>query len=318
MRRTRVIRMAGSRRVRSTLAASALVTVVALAAPALARADGAGTVTGPGTTGSGGRAAAKNPADVLDLDDWKLTLPTGEEGDGTQAAQKYGWGDPLPVSDEFDDDGPVDPGKWSTPSGDEGGTEGCWPGHSDHGRRCAKNSVVDDGVLTMTGDENGDTGWLRQKRDAHYGRWEIRSRSSNTGDDGATYHPLHLIWPTSDDRLADGEYDWVEYTDPDSACLGAWLHYPDSPGDEKKHVEDCSVDMTKWHNFAFDWSPDGLTGYVDGKQYFHLADGADEDRGDIQAMPEGNLCIQLDNFTGTSGVRPARFEVDWVRTYASE
>ncbi|WP_255955945.1 polysaccharide lyase family 7 protein [Streptomyces odontomachi] len=242
--------------------------------------------------------------------------PDGPSDDGTQAAVEYGWGDPLPISDEFDYSGPVDPDKWSTPSGDEGGTEGCWPGHNDNGRRCAKNSVVGDGILTMTGDENGDTGWLSQKLDAHYGRWEIRSRSYNTGDDGETYHPLHLIWPTSDDRHEDGEYDWVEYTDPDAQCLGAWLHYPDNPSDEKEHFEDCSVDMTQWHNFAFEWTPDGLTGYVDGKQYFHMADGADDEHGDIQDMPEGNLDIQLDNFTGTDGIRPAAFEVDWVRTYA--
>ncbi|MEK8172241.1 family 16 glycosylhydrolase [Streptomyces sp. M19] len=73
--------------------------------------------------------------------------------------------------------------------------------------------------------------------------------------------------------------------------------------------------MTKWHNFAFEWTPDELVGYVDGEEYFRMADGANDDRGNIQDMPLGNLCIQLDNFTGTSGVRPAKFEVDWVRTY---
>ncbi|WP_053171341.1 polysaccharide lyase family 7 protein [Streptomyces sp. SBT349] len=235
--------------------------------------------------------------------------------DETEAAQRYDWGTPLPISDEFDYTGPVDPTRWAVPSGDVGGTEGCWEGHDGNGRRCAKNSTVDDGILTMLGEANGDTGWLRQERDEQYGRWEIRSRSRNTGDEGGLYHPLHLIWPTEGNRLENGEYDWVEYSDPDSQCLGAFLHYPQSPTDEKEGVDLCPMDMTEWHNFAFEWTPDALVGYVDGEEWFRFEDGANEDRGNIQTMPSGHLNIQLDNFTGESGVRPAVFEVDWVRTY---
>jgi F5/8 type C domain-containing protein/glycosyl hydrolase family 16 len=235
--------------------------------------------------------------------------------DGTEAAVRYDWGEPLPISDEFNYTGPVDPEKWGVPDGDEGGTEGCWAGHSDNGRRCAKNSTVADGMLTMLGEENGDTGWLRQNYETQYGRWEIRSRSRNTGTEGELYHPLHLIWPTSDDRLEDGEYDWVEYTDPDAQCLGAWMHYPQSPDDEKEQHEQCGVDMTEWHNFAFEWTPEAVVGYVDGEEWFRMADGANDERGNIQDMPSGHLNIQLDNFEGDSGLNPAVFEVDWVRVY---
>ncbi|GAA2109906.1 chondroitinase-B domain-containing protein [Streptomyces synnematoformans] len=244
---------------------------------------------------------------------------THDDGQGTedpaQAAERYGWGEPLPVSDEFDYTGPVDPAKWDVPSGSVGGTAQCWEGHAGNGRRCGKNSTVGDGILTMHGEENGDTGWIRQNLDTQYGRWEIRSRSRNIGSDGGLYHPLHLIWPTAGNRLENGEYDWVEYTNPDAQCLGAWLHYPQSPSDKKVHRELCPVDMTEWHNFAFEWTPEALVGYVDGEEWFRLADGADSERGDIQSMPLGNLVIQLDNFTGDSGLREAVFEVDWVRTY---
>ena len=246
----------------------------------------------------------------------------GEDGDGdegydpTQAADRYGWGSPLPISDEFDYTGPVDPDKWAVPSGDYGGTEGCWEGHAGNGRRCAANSTVADGILTMLGEENGDTGWLRQRSEQQYGRWEIRSRSRNLGDSGGLYHPLHLIWPTEGNRLENGEYDWVEYSDPEAQCLTAWLHYPQSPGDEKEHQEYCPLDVTEWHNYAFEWTPDGVVGYVDGEEWFRMEDGANEDRGNIQDMPSGHLNIQLDNFTGESGLCPAVFEVDWVRNYA--
>jgi poly(beta-D-mannuronate) lyase len=235
--------------------------------------------------------------------------------DGTRAAARYDWGTPLPISDEFDYTGAVDPTKWAAPSGNEGGTAGCWPGHSENGRRCAKNSTVANGMLTMLGEANGDTGWLRQKRDAQYGKWEIRSRSRNTGSSGGLYHPLHLIWPTSGERLEDGEYDWVEYSNPDAQCLTAFLHYPQSPSDEKERRDLCPMDMTQWHNFAFEWTSEALVGYVDGVEWFRFADGANDDRGDIQTMPSGHLNIQLDNFTGASGLRPAVFEVDWVRVY---
>ncbi len=245
-----------------------------------------------------------------------LTVSHGQaDSDQTQAAVRYGWGTPQPISDEFDYTGPVDPAKWAVPSGDVGGTAGCWAGHAGNGRRCAKNSTVANGIMTMTGEANGDTGWLRQKLDTQYGRWEIRSRSRNTGASGGPYHPLHLIWPTAGNRLENGEYDWVEYSDPDAQCLTAFLHYPKSPTDKKERRDLCPVDMTQWHNFAFEWTAQGLVGYVDGVEWFRLSGGANADRGDIQAMPSGHLNIQLDNFTGAGGLRPAVFEVDWVRFY---
>jgi hypothetical protein len=240
--------------------------------------------------------------------------PPGD--DQSQAAVKYGWGAPLPISDEFDYTGPVNPAKWDVPSGDEGGTAGCWPGHDDNGRRCAKNSTVANGIMTMLGEANGDTGWLEQRMETRYGRWEIRSRSRNTGTSGGLYHPLHLIWPTSEDRLKDGEYDWLEYSNPDGQCVSGFLHYPQSPSDEKEYREHCPVDMTQWHNFAFEWTPAGLVGYVDGVEWFHLSGGADSSRGNIQNMPSGHLNIQLDNLVGDGGMRPAVFEVDWVRFYS--
>lgn len=241
-----------------------------------------------------------------------LVAPGGAGAAGSaEAAVRYGWGEPLPVSDEFGYAGAPDPGRWALPRGEDG----CWEGHAGNGRRCAANSAVADGILTLTGEEDGDTGWLRQRHETRYGRWEVRSRSRNTGAEGGRYHPLHLIWPTEGNRLENGEYDWVEYADPDAQCLTAFLHYPHSPTDERERSDLCPVDMTQWHNFAFEWTAQGLVGYVDGVEWFRYSDGANDERGDIQAMPSGHLTIQLDNFTGAGGLRPAVFEVDWVRVY---
>ena len=247
------------------------------------------------------------------------TTTTPPSSDQTQAAVRHGWGAPLPSSDEFGNTGSVDPAKWSVPSGTVGGTAGCWAGHNGKGRRCAKDTAVAGGIMTMTGEANGDTGWLKHRLDRQYGRWEIRSRSRNTGASGGRYHPLHLIWPTSERWPQDGEYDWVEYTDPDAQCLSAFLHYPhpSNAGVQQEYRERCPVDMRQWHNFAFEWTASALVGYVDGVEWFRVSGGGGPNgRQNIQTMPSGHLNIQLDNFTGASGLRPAVFEVDWVRVYS--
>ncbi|MCS7477154.1 glycoside hydrolase family 16 protein [Umezawaea endophytica] len=247
------------------------------------------------------------------------TTTTTPPNDQTQAAVRLGWGAPLPSSDEFGNTGPVDPAKWSVPSGTEGGTAGCWPGHNGNGRRCAKNAAVANGIMKMTGEANGDTGWLKHRLDRQYGRWEIRSRSQNTGTSGGRYHVLHLLWPTSERWPQDGEYDWVEYTDPDAQCLSAFLHYPhpSNVSVQQEYRERCPVDMRQWHNFAFEWTPSALVGYVDGVEWFRVSGGGGPNgRQNIQTMPSGHLNIQLDNFTGDSGLRAAVFEVDWVRVYS--
>ena len=71
------------------------------------------------------------------------------------------------------------------------------------------------------------------------------------------------------------------------------------------------VDATRWHTWAVDWTPDGITGYVDGEEWFSGTDPA--------TLPPGpmHLCVQLDFFpTGDAQVRPSRMDVDWVRQYA--
>ena len=227
--------------------------------------------------------------------------------EGQTAAVRFAWGDPLPISDEFNDyTGRPNPSKWSDPSA--WGPDGCGRGHSGNGRRCSKNSVVADGILTMTGESNGDTGWLRQKLDTRYGRWEARVRSYNVGSSGEQYHPLLLIWPTSEQRVQDGEYDWLENNTAGAACAEAFLHYPGETPKVQEHAEEtaCGAALSEWHNIAFEWTPAAVKGFIDGVEWFSYSEA------DITAMPSGHLNIQLDNFNST---RATRFEVDWVRTY---
>jgi hypothetical protein len=233
-------------------------------------------------------------------------------GDQTEAAIRFDWGRPLAISDEFNTyTGRPDPAKWSDPG--NWGADGCGAGHAGHGRRCSKNSVVNHGIMTMTGDPNGDTGWLKLNLDQQYGRYEARIRSYNVGTSGNEYHPLLLIWPTSEQRVQDGEYDFLENGAPGEPCAEAFIHYPGETPKAKEHAveSNCVAPMSEWHNVAFEWTPSGLKGFINGNEWFSF------DEADIAAMPSGHLNIQLDNFYG-SGMRQAKLEVDWVRVYARD
>ena len=227
--------------------------------------------------------------------------PSGT-GSGTTAAERYGWGTPIAAgSDEFNGS-KVDTSKWSQP-------DGCWDGHAGNGRRCGKNNVVSGGVLTQVGEANGDTGWLSSRHETQYGRWEARVRSEG-GQGDRSYNTLLIIWPTSDEHVRDGEYDWLENGDPGASCAEAYLHYPGETPKKQEHAERCGVDFTQWQNVAFEWDRECLRGYLNGARWYELC-GAD-----IAGMPRGALAIQLDNFYG-GDMKPAKFQVDWVRAFKS-
>ena len=240
-------------------------------------------------------------------DDEEEPPPTTDQD---TAAGRYGWGLPLPVSDEFDYEGVPDPNKWKLPGAD-------WEGHNGNGTRDPERVVVQDGRLIMSGLANGSTGWMQHKFDQQYGRWEVRCRSrALEASNGNDYHPVLLIWPTSNSRQQDGEYDFLENGAPGEQDAGAFLHYP-HPGTEvvqQEHFEKEDVDLTQWHNFALEWTPDHLKLFCDGELWGEASGGANSVRRDIQDMPSGHGTIQLDNFDGTDQT-PAVFEVEWYRVY---
>lgn len=228
---------------------------------------------------------------------------------GDTAAARFGWGTPHPISDEFNYTGTPDPAKWQMPGA------GGWDGHAGNGRRMPENVFVANGIMTLRGDANGNTGWVRQKLTPKYGRWEIRSRSRNTGASGGLYHPLHLIWPATERWPVDGEYDFMEYFDPSGNKVGGFLHYPHPNLPVQQEQWSKTLDVTQWHNYAFEWTKDGLKGWVDGVQVFSFSGGANSSRRNIQDMPSGALTHQLDNFTGDGGLRPAVLEIEFSRFY---
>ncbi|MDN5933899.1 MAG: glycoside hydrolase family 16 protein, partial [Pseudonocardia sp.] len=87
-----------------------------------------------------------------------------------------------------------------------------------------------------------------------------------------------------------------------------FLH--DGADDEQVNGQ-VEIDATQWHNWAVEWTPDAITAYVDGEQWFRSTD--------TETFPPGpvHLCIQLDWFPeGPGRVQESSMEVDWVRQYA--
>ena len=208
------------------------------------------------------------------------------------AAERYGWGTPVQAED-------------FTSTRLTGWTPYEGTGYDGRGRRSPEAISVRDGVLTITGDEEGNTGGLCWGGGQRYGRWEARLRAPASD---VSYNALLLLWPDADDAPVGGEVDFVEMVDPARRSADFFLHFGEDDDQIRSRVE---VDGTAWHDWAVEWTPERIVGYVDGEEWFSSTDPA--------TFPPGpmHLCIQLDWFPqGTGEVRESRMEVDRVAQYA--
>lgn len=256
--------------------------------------------------GTSGNSTSVNPVGDSGGD----TPPPDPGNQGSdEAGITQGWGTPIWQTD-FDNAGQLTDGTWGLYDG---------VGHNGNGTRDPERISISGGLLRIQGTAGGSTGGMSHhpvKR--QYGRWEARMRAYSTGGTGgqAQYHPVLIIWPDSENWPVDGEYDFIENDVGDTAA-GAFLHYPHpSLPVQQEHATQSGVAIGDWHNYAIEWQPTGLTGFIDGVQWYHYSGGAGPaGRRNIQTMPSGHLTVQLDNFDGGSTHRPANMDVDWVRIY---
>jgi beta-glucanase (GH16 family) len=162
---------------------------------------------------------------------------------------------------------------------------------------------VNNGILRITGTPDGTTAGIYWKGSQTYGRWEVRARfPAGCG----CYHPVLTLWPSDENWPVGGEIDYAEVFDSGRQKLRFFLHY----GAENNVIGGYrAVDMRQWHNFAVEWTPDHITGYVDGEAFFRTSNRT--------ALPPGRMhqTIQLDWYPGdTRG--GAVLDVDWARKYA--
>ncbi|MFP5072943.1 glycoside hydrolase family 16 protein [Pseudonocardia nantongensis] len=207
------------------------------------------------------------------------------------AAQKLNWGDPTRRSDF---DGAAVPPDWH-PYGPE-------PGHDKQGIRTPEAVTVADGQMTINGDEQGTTGAVSWHPGQRYGRWEACVRSEK-GAGGL--NSLLLLWPVAEDFPVGGEIDWMEITSDDRQETNFFLHYGENNDQDHGSVQH---DSTQWSAYALEWTPEKITAYVDGEEWYTNTE--------TDQFPPGpmNMTMQLDYFGDAGG--PTAMHMDWAKQWA--
>ncbi len=226
-----------------------------------------------------------------------LTIPVNpvQSPDGTQAAVVFGWG-PVVNGDEFSYTGAPNPLKWNVYNS---------AGHAGNGIRSPNAWSVDGNVVTVSGDSAGTTGGMSAKfAQQQYGRWEVRMRT-NARD--PKYHPVLILWPNNSTSPNCAEIDYAEGTS-DTSRIKFFLHYA-CGGSNFQTQAAQPIDTTQWHNYAVQWTPSGITGYIDGVQWFTDTEPAH------QPTVGMHQTLQLDWFPDGTATLPSQMQVDWVRVY---
>ena len=228
----------------------------------------------------------------------RLVVTTQRSGvagrDGVQAARVHQWGAPI-AGDEFDYTGSPDPSTWFVYNS---------PGHHDEGSRDPDAWSVADGVATVTGNRKGTTGGMSNRFNQQYGAWEIRMRTSARDP---KYHPVLLMWPQKGSGATTcPEIDFAEAS-RDTTRMYFYNHYGCHGVHTWNRVE---VDTTQWHNYAVEWTPQAVTGYIDGVKWFTDANVTH------QSPAPMHVALQLDWHPDGYTTVPSWMQVDWVRVYA--
>jgi licheninase len=176
-------------------------------------------------------------------------------------------------------------------------------GHAGNGKRTPQAISVSNGVLTITGNASGYSGGMGWNEGQLFGRWEVCVRSPQSAPG---YHSVALMWPDAEDWPVGGELDFMEAVDSARQRVEGWLHY--GP-DDRRVGDQVSVDATRWHAWAVEWTPQRITYFLDGAPWWSTTE--------TPTFPPRSLhlCLQVDNFGGDIAAG-GRQLVDWVRQYS--
>lgn len=270
----------------------------AQAAPAAAAAAAPAIIApaASGSTAAAKTAAAKSAATTATKAapaSAPATAAPATAANGTQAATKLGWGSVV-AGDEFNYAGTPDRTKWSVYNS---------AGHAGKGLRSRQAWSVGNGAATVSGDSAGTTGGMSAKfANQKYGRWETRMKTNRRDSE---YHPVLILNPVISSSTCD-EVDYAESTS-DTTLVKFFLHYACSG--QKQTYSAKAVDTTQWHNYAVEWTPAGITGYIDGVKTFTDTTPAHQPSGSVHQT------LQLDWFPDGTKTTPSQMQVDWVRVY---
>lgn len=218
---------------------------------------------------------------------------------GKQAASMLGWG-PAVAGDEFSNTGAPDPAKWSVYDG---------KGHAGKGLRSRDAVTVGGGALTIKGDSAGKTGGMSAKfARQKYGKWETRMRVAHNDPQ---YHPVLILWPDNSADAYSGKCWEIDYAEGNKGPgQMSFFNHIACPGNGKVHTyARKAIDTRQWHNYAVEWSPTKITGYIDGVKWYEDTTPANI------ANVSMHQTIQLDWFPNGTATTPSQMDVDWVRVY---
>ena len=125
-----------------------------------------------------------------------------------------------------------------------------------------------------------------------------------TSDRDPKYHPVLILWPDVTTTTCP-EIDFAEGS-TDTSTMSFYNHYG-CAGVQSwgRRV----IDTTQWHNYAVEWTPTSITGYVDGVKWFEDTNPAHQPPGSMHQT------IQLDWFPDGTPTKKSWMQVDWVRVY---
>lgn len=218
-----------------------------------------------------------------------------------EAAVRYGW--PMVAHDEFEGTS-LDRDLWSPYTGETTGGVG---------RHRLDNISVGDGLLTLTsrGKTSAGMAWHEGRQ---YGRWEVRAKTNK----GSGYGDVILLWPDAEDWPEGGEINFMEVPKGDRTETHVIVHY----GEDNSQVgKTITGDFTQWHNYAVEWAPDHVAGFIDGQEVFRTSDP------DVIPPRPMHLAMQQDIGPYGDDWIPALderspetldFQVDWVRIYGPQ
>ncbi|WP_459384996.1 glycoside hydrolase family 16 protein [Arthrobacter humicola] len=264
-------------------------------APAAPGADAAPARAAAPIAPAAGAQAAAAPVPTAVTAPVAAQAAVAATGDGSQAATARGWG-AVVAGDEFSKAGAPDSTKWSVFKGS---------GHAGNGVRSPQAWSVANGVATVSGDSAGTTGGMSAKfAQQKYGKWETRMRTNARDPE---YHPVLILWPNNNTSPNCAEIDYAEGS-TNTAQIKFFLHYA-CGGSNFQTTAAKTIDTTQWHNYAVEWTPAGITGYIDGVKTFSDTNPAH--------LPSVGMhqTLQLDWFPDGSATKPSQMQVDWVRVY---
>jgi len=264
-------------------------------APAAPGADAAPARAAAPVAPAAGAQAAAAPAPTAVTAPVAAQAAVAATSDGSQAATARGWG-AVVAGDEFSKAGAPDSTKWSVFKGS---------GHAGNGVRSPQAWSVANGVATVSGDSAGTTGGMSAKfAQQKYGKWETRMRTNARDPE---YHPVLILWPNNNTSPNCAEIDYAEGS-TNTAQIKFFLHYA-CGGSNFQTTAAKTIDTTQWHNYAVEWTPAGITGYIDGVKTFSDTNPAH--------LPSVGMhqTLQLDWFPDGSATKPSQMQVDWVRVY---